>query len=39
MTGRNPYLAKLMGRFVSMDRMVGHYFETGLANLKTAAEQ
>jgi hypothetical protein len=28
-----------MGVFVDMDRMVGKYFETGLANLKTAAER
>jgi uncharacterized protein YndB with AHSA1/START domain len=39
MTGRNTYVAKLMGVFVSIDRMVGTYFETGLANLKAATER
>jgi uncharacterized protein YndB with AHSA1/START domain len=38
MTGRNAYVAKLMGVFVNMDRMIGKYFEAGLANLKTATE-
>jgi hypothetical protein len=27
-----------MGLFVNMDRMVGAYFETGLARLRTASE-
>jgi len=30
---------KFMGIFVSMDKMLGKDFETGLANLKTASEQ
>lgn len=38
MTGRMPYLSKLITTFVSMDRMVGGEFEAGLANLKAAAE-
>lgn len=39
MYGPQPYLAKVMSLFVSMDTMVGGQFETGLANLKTVAEQ
>ena len=39
MHGPNTYLAKVMGIFFSMDRMVGKDFETGLANLKTIAEK
>ncbi len=39
MQGPSPYLSKLMGLFFSMDRMVGGDFETGLANLRTAAER
>ena len=38
MHGRSPYLAKVMTLFVSMDRMVGKDFETGLANLRNLAE-
>jgi uncharacterized protein YndB with AHSA1/START domain len=38
MSGPNPYLAKLMQVFVSMDSMVGKDFEEGLANLKRVAE-
>ncbi len=38
MHGPSPYIAKVMGIFVSMDSMIGKDFETGLANLKTAAE-
>jgi hypothetical protein len=34
-----PYLAKIMHVFFNMDRMVGHDFEVGLANLKTVAEK
>jgi hypothetical protein len=32
------YIAKVMGVFVSMDKMIGKDFETGLANLKSVAE-
>ncbi|HEY5970992.1 MAG TPA: SRPBCC family protein [Pseudoxanthomonas sp.] len=39
MQGKNPFLGKIMHVFVDMDRMVGGGFETGLANLKTIAEQ
>ncbi|MDQ6886935.1 MAG: SRPBCC family protein [Gemmatimonadota bacterium] len=38
MNGHSPYVMKLMGTFVNMDRMIGKDFETGLANLKTVAE-
>jgi uncharacterized protein YndB with AHSA1/START domain len=38
MSGDSPYMAKLMGVFVSMDQLVGKDFQTGLANLKAAAE-
>lgn len=39
MEGRNTYLAKVMGVFFNMDKMVGGQFEEGLANLKTLAEK
>jgi uncharacterized protein YndB with AHSA1/START domain len=39
MDGPSPYLGKLIGVFVNMDTMIGKDFETGLANLKTAAEK
>ena len=39
MDGRSPYVAKLMGVFVSMDNMIGKDFERGLANLKFVAER
>lgn len=38
MQGENAFLGKVVGLFVNMDRMVGKDFETGLANLKAAAE-
>jgi carbon monoxide dehydrogenase subunit G len=38
MYGPSPYIAKVMGIFVSMDKMIGKDFETGLSNLKTVAE-
>jgi polyketide cyclase/dehydrase/lipid transport protein len=38
MDGRHAYVAKVVGLFVNMDRMVGSYFETGLARLRTATE-
>lgn len=38
MYGPQPYLARLMGLFFSMDQLVGRDFEQGLANLKAAAE-
>ncbi len=39
MYGPNPYVAKLMQVFFSMDKMVGKDFATGLANLKAQAEK
>jgi hypothetical protein len=38
MTGPNLFISKLMSLFISMDRMVGKDFETGLKNLKALAE-
>lgn len=38
MHGPQPYLGKLIGIFLNMDKMVGADFEAGLANLKAAAE-
>jgi hypothetical protein len=38
MSGRNPFMMKLMGLFFSMDKMVGKDFEAGLASLKAASE-
>ena len=39
MRGPNPYFAKVMQSFFSMDKMVGKDFETGLGNLKAIAEK
>lgn len=39
MQGQNPYIAKLMGLVFNMDKLVGKDFETGLANMKAAAEK
>src|SRR3954464_5272357 len=39
MHGPAPLLSKVMQVFMNMDRMIGRDFETGLANLKRAAEQ
>jgi hypothetical protein len=39
MQGPLPYIGKVMHVFMNMDRMVGKDFETGLANLKAAAER
>jgi uncharacterized protein YndB with AHSA1/START domain len=39
MYGPSPFISKLMGVFMSMDRMVGRDFETGLASLKAASEK
>jgi uncharacterized protein YndB with AHSA1/START domain len=39
MFGPMPYLSKLMTTFFSMDKMCGKDFETGLSQLKAAAEQ
>jgi uncharacterized protein YndB with AHSA1/START domain len=39
MHGPNLFIGKVMSLFVSMDRMIGKDFETGLANLKAEAER
>ena len=39
MSGPAPFISKLMGVFVSMDKMIGKDFEAGLANMKAAAEK
>ena len=39
MQGPTPYFAKIVHVFVDMDSMVGKDFESGLANLKAAAEK
>ncbi|MBL0121754.1 MAG: SRPBCC family protein [Betaproteobacteria bacterium] len=39
MFGPSPFMSKLMTIFVSMDKMVGKDFESGLANLKRISEQ
>ncbi|MQR00864.1 SRPBCC family protein [Glaciimonas soli] len=39
MTGPTPFISKVMQVFISMDKMVGGDFETGLANLKALAEK
>jgi|SRR5215510_1950804 len=39
MSGRQPYLAKLMCIFMDPDKMVGGQFEQGLAKMKTLAEK
>jgi hypothetical protein len=36
--GPQPYFAKLMTVFVSMDTLLGKEFETGLTNMKAVAE-
>jgi K+-transporting ATPase KdpF subunit len=38
MHGPSPFMIKVMGIFCDMDKMVGKDFETGLANLRAAAE-
>ena len=38
MTGKTPFIGKMMSLFLSMDRMVGGEFEKGLADLKAIAE-
>ena len=39
MSGRQPFLAKLMTVFIDCDKMVGSTFEKGLGKLKAIAEQ
>jgi hypothetical protein len=38
MSGKSNFICKLMGLFMSMDKMIGRQFEKGLADLKSAAE-
>jgi uncharacterized protein YndB with AHSA1/START domain len=38
MDGPTPFLGKVIGLFIDMDKMIGRDFETGLANLKTVTE-
>ena len=38
MFGKSNYFCKLMGLFMSMDKMIGSQFEKGLADLKKASE-
>jgi hypothetical protein len=38
MIGQSPFITKVMGVFMDMDKMVGKDFETGLSNLKGIAE-
>jgi uncharacterized protein YndB with AHSA1/START domain len=39
MNGPSPYVSKLMGVFVSMDKMIGKDFESGLSQLKSLSEK
>ena len=38
MYGPNPYMAKLMSLFFDMNNMIGKDFESGLSNMKAAAQ-
>ncbi|PKO34306.1 MAG: polyketide cyclase [Betaproteobacteria bacterium HGW-Betaproteobacteria-7] len=38
MFGPSPFISRLLGIFVSMDKMIGGHFEEGLSNLKAIAE-
>jgi len=39
MDGSQPFMFKVMCVFMNMDKMIGNDFETGLANMKAAAEK
>ena len=39
MSGPMAFIPKVMGVFMSMDKMIGNDFEAGLAALKSAAEK
>ena len=39
MYGPSPFMMKVMGTFMNMDRMIGDDFAVGLANLKAVAEK
>ena len=36
--GKNPFMCRLMGTFINMDKMVGDNFMKGLSDLKTRVE-
>jgi len=38
LTGENDFMAKAVGLFMNMDRMVGGEFEKGLAHMKSVVE-
>jgi carbon monoxide dehydrogenase subunit G len=38
MHGESPFMSKMMGVFVDMDKLIGKDFEKGLASLKTVSE-
>lgn len=38
MYGKTPYMAKVVGLFMNMDKMVGGAFEQGMATLRTKVE-
>ncbi len=38
MDGPSPFISKVMGMFMNMDKLIGNDFEKGLANLKKVAE-
>jgi hypothetical protein len=39
MTGKQPFMFKVMGVFMSMDKMIGKDFEKGLASMAAIAEK
>jgi hypothetical protein len=39
MEGAQPYLGKVMGVVMNMDKMIGNDFEKGLSNLKAISEK
>jgi uncharacterized protein YndB with AHSA1/START domain len=39
MQGTNAYMMKVMSLLMNMDKMMGQHFESGLANLRAAAEK
>ena len=39
MEGARPFIMKIMGLFMNMDKMIGKDFEEGLANLRALAEK
>lgn len=39
MFGPQPFMGKVMGTFINMDKLIGKDFEAGLANMKQIAEK